>query len=340
MRVCLVTHAPPGSLAGNRVTALRWARILRQVGHRVTIRQHVGHARCDVLVALHAHHSFASMVEYRRARPRGPLVVALTGTDLYGRMDEPNVRQALELADRLVVLQPEARRQVPARWRDKTRVIYQSVVPLARRPTPRKDRFEVCILGHLRAVKDPFRAALAARRLPRNSRIRLVHVGAALSESMARRARREETIQDRYQWLGALPHGQARRRLARSRLMVLSSRSEGGANAIGEALVDGVPILASRIPGSIGLLGPDYPGYFAVGDTLALARLLYRAETDAAFYAQLGAACQARRHLFKAALEQAAWRKLLGEFAGYPGESASGTTATWGHLAGDNEDEP
>jgi glycosyltransferase involved in cell wall biosynthesis len=77
--------------------------------------------------------------------------------------------------------------------------------------------------------------------------------------------------------------------LARSHLLVLSSLSEGGANAISEALAMQVPILASCIPGSIGLLREAYPGYFPVQDTAALAHLMYRAETDTAFYAALDA---------------------------------------------------
>src|SRR5262249_6268440 len=50
-----------------------------------------------------------------------------------------------------------------------------------------------------------------------------------------------------------------------------------------------VPVLASRISGSVGLLGAKYPGYFPVGDTRALAGLLRQAEGEAAVYARLGA---------------------------------------------------
>jgi glycosyltransferase involved in cell wall biosynthesis len=58
----------------------------------------------------------------------------------------------------------------------------------------------------------------------------------------------------RYRWLGELPRWQALRVLARSHVLVLSSLTEGGANVISEALALGVPIVASRIAGSMGLL--------------------------------------------------------------------------------------
>jgi glycosyltransferase involved in cell wall biosynthesis len=95
--------------------------------------------------------------------------------------------------------------------------------------------------------------------------------------------------------------------------MVLSSRSEGGANVISEAVVAGVPILASRIEGSVGLLGRDYPGYFPVGNTRALARLLRRIETDARFVGRLRRAIARRASLFHPECEKAAWKKLIAE---------------------------
>jgi glycosyltransferase involved in cell wall biosynthesis len=130
---------------------------------------------------------------------------------------------------------------------------------------------------------------MAARLLPAMSHLRVLHVGKALSDDMAERARTEMAENPRYQWLGELPRWQALRVLARSHLLVLSSLMEGGANVISEALAVGVPILASYIAGSIGLLGEDYPGYFPVEDTPALARLLDRAETDTGFYQTLAA---------------------------------------------------
>ena len=87
-----------------------------------------------------------------------------------------------------------------------------------------------------------------------------------------------------YRWLGELSREKALRLLSRCRLLALTSEQEGGANVVSEALAASVPVLSSRIAGSVGLLGEDYPGYFPVGDTEALARLLGRAETDADFY--------------------------------------------------------
>jgi glycosyltransferase involved in cell wall biosynthesis len=103
--------------------------------------------------------------------------------------------------------------------------------------------------------------------------------------------------------------------LARSHAMAITSLSEGGANVISEAVVAGVPILASRIDGNVGLLGRDYPGYFPVGNTQALARLMRRLEGEPDFVAGLSRALRARAPLFRPAREVAAWRALLAEVA-------------------------
>ena len=90
---------------------------------------------------------------------------------------------------------------------------------------------------------------------------------------------------------------------------------EGGANVISEAVVDGTPVIASRIPGSVGLLGDDYAGYFPVGDTESLMELLMRAESDATFYRLLRQQCASRARLFRPEEERQRWRLLLaGEF--------------------------
>ena len=317
MKIALITPVPAQSRQGNRVTALRWARILKALGHRVTIAQEYGGKPYDLMVALHARRSFAAIACFRRLYPASPLLVALTGTDLYGDIrTSPEAQQSLELATRLIILQPKGIEELAPHLHQKVRVIYQSVEALTGRVPRSKTTFDVCVLGHLRPVKDPFRTALAARLLPATSRLRVLHVGKALSDEMAERTQVEMATNPRYHWLGELPRWQALRVLARSRVLVLSSLTEGGANVISEALAVGVPILASHIAGSIGLLGEEYPGYFPVEDTVALARLLARVETDAAFYQELHAWCTRLAPLVYPARELQTWASLLQELVG------------------------
>ncbi len=318
MKIFLACPAPPHSRQGNRVTAIRWARLLRSLGHRPLIGQNYDGAPCDLLVALHARRSFDAVCCFRQQYPERPLIVALTGTDLYRDIHTSRkAQQSLQLADRIIVLQPRGVVELPAPLRSKVRVIIQSARPTCSRPLA-SQFFEVCVLGHLRAEKDPFRIALASRLLPIDSRIRLTHAGRALSPALAKRARRLMARDPRYRWLGEVPRWRARRILARSHLLVLSSRLEGGANVISEALADGIPILASRITGSVGLLGTRYAGFFPVGDTRALARLLIRAESEAAFYARLKEWCVRLAPLVDPAREMEAWVKLLHELAPRP----------------------
>lgn len=314
-RILIVTPASAGSRAGNRVTANRWARLLRALGHRVQLSVQYSGQRCDVLIALHAKKSAASILAFSRQSPDRPLVLTMTGTDLYQDLrSSAAARRSVETASRLVVLQPHAINELPANVHKKTRVIFQSAKPLRTKPRQLTSVFEVCVSGHLRAVKDPFRAAEASRLLPSTSRIRVTHVGAALSQSFERQAIAEMQRNPRYVWLGEVPQWRARQVLGRSRLLALTSKLEGGANVISEALVSDVPVVSSNISGSIGLLGESYPGFFETGNTQQLADLLYRCEQDGNFLSQLHTHCRQLAPRFTAAQEQEGWRALLAEF--------------------------
>ena len=315
-KICLVSPAPPTTYTGNRTTAERWASILEALGHQVVSRREIDDEAYEILIALHAWKSAASIRKYATEQPDRPLIVAMTGTDLYGHIhQEADARRSLELADRLVLLQPDGIGQLPQTVRHKARVIYQSAVgPPGDTACRSGDAFDVCVIGNLRDVKDPFRAAAAARLLPQSSRIRIVQVGKALDDQMAAAAHREMRENPRYEWRGEKSPDECRTLLATSRVMVLSSRSEGGANVISESVVAGVPVIASRISGTVGLLGADYPGYYPFGDTQALRDLLSRVEVDAAFLAELARRCDARAELFDPAAERCAWQQLLAEF--------------------------
>jgi glycosyltransferase involved in cell wall biosynthesis len=346
MKIDIITPAPPRSQFGNRITALRWQRCLQILGHHVTISNEFTEAESDALIALHARRSYPSIRKFHEDYPDKPLIVALTGTDLYRDLKN-NVQawSSLEMASRIVALQPEALRELPAHLRRKARVIYQSVdgsQQSAASSEPEKGNlgpgtqnvellisnfrlsiinhqlstvYRVCVIGHLRAVKDPFRAAMAARLLPASSRIQITHIGGAMTEAMKKRAEREMKVNPRYQWIGEIPQNAMPQMLKSADVCVLSSRMEGGANVIGEAVTAGVPIIASRIPGNVGLLEKSYRGYFAVGDTRALMQLMWRAETDENFRQQLQKQCAAMAWKFDPARELASWESLLAEIS-------------------------
>ena len=328
-----MTPAPRNSRYGNRITALRWARILRNLGNRVSILETYDGRSYDLLVALHARKSHRSIVRFQRHHPTSPVIVALTGTDLYRDIRTNDLaRESLNLATRIVVLQPKAIEALQPNLRGKARVIYQSVedrqklrrtngdTSPRRKVSSREVRsgqnFNVCVIGHLRFVKDPFRTAMAARLLPCSSGIRVLQIGGAMTDAMAAKAREEMRINHRYEWLGERSQTHVSRVLANSKVCVISSRIEGGANALSEAITASVPILASRIDGNVGILGGDYPGYFDVGHTEELAQLLRRVETSPEYLAQLRERVKSLASLFTPAREQEAWSNLNNELFG------------------------
>ena len=101
--------------------------------------------------------------------------------------------------------------------------------------------------------------------------------------------------------------------MLKSSLLVLPSIMEGGANIISEALAVNLPVIASRIDGTVGLLGENSPGYYKTGDAMDLSRLLVKAEQEAVFYNKLCRFCEQRRPLFHPAKELLNWKLLLDE---------------------------
>jgi putative glycosyltransferase (TIGR04348 family) len=300
---------------GNWQTAHRWSRFLR-TDYRVSLDTEWSpmnhpHKWPACLIALHARRSASTIARFADACPDRPLVVVLTGTDLYRdiRCDE-SARRSLDLATHLVVLQEEGLAELGAAHRAKCRVIYQSAP--ARKPyvpvSAKRSTFDVVLVGHMRAEKDPLTPMRALDGLPEDSRVRLIHIGNALEDeyrlaAQALQARSWPAVQ-RYVWVAGLPHGETLRRIARAQAMVISSVMEGGANVVIEAVNAGVPVLASRIPGNVGMLGRDYHGYFPAGDDRELARLFDRASRDRAFLTALQEQCARRAPLFAPEREQ------------------------------------
>ena len=313
-RVTIVSPAMAEANNGNWQTAMRWAHFLTPA-YDVNIAASwspVTGATPDLLIALHARRSAAALAAFAEHHPNRPRVLVLTGTDLYRDIDDnPAAQASLARADVLVVLQEAGLAVLPPQYRAKARVIWQSAPTLPHIPhAPDLDEFTFCMIGHLRPEKDPLTFMRAARLVTHDS-ARFVHIGGALDAQLGAAAEATADADPRYQWLGNLAHPAARMALACSDVMVIASMMEGGANVIIEAVTSGVPVLASDIDGNRGMLGPDYAGYFPLGDAAALAALMERCIAERAFLERLHAQCAARAALFAPEAEQAALRDLV-----------------------------
>lgn len=266
-----------------------------------------------LMIALHARRSAASIAAWREQHPHAPLIVALTGTDLYRDIEhDASAQRSLELADALVVLNELGAQRLPLALRPKCRVVLQSCS--ARQALPRTSRhLRALMVGHLRAEKDPQTYFAAAQRLAHRHDILLDHIGAALDPQWADQAATLAARQPLYRWLGGLPRDATRRRIQAAHVLVHPSRMEGGAHVVIEAVRSGTPVIASRIDGNVGLLGPDYPGYFEPGDVAGLTRLLEHARDDADMLPALRRQIGWRAPLFAPEAESAHLERLVDE---------------------------
>ena len=271
----------------------------------------------DVLLALHARRSAASVAAWAETHPGRPLVLALTGTDLYRDIaTDASAQRSLALAHRLIVLQEQGPLALPEALRGKCRVVFQSGT--RRQTLPKTTAYlRAVMVGHLRDEKWPQTLFEAARLLAPDEGIHIDHIGAAIDPALGAAAQATAQACPHYRWLGGLPHGATRSRMQRAHLLVHTSRMEGGAHVLMEALLCGTPVLASHIPGNVGMLGTGYGGYVPPGDAPALVQALRACRAGlgapAGRLATLQAQCEARAPLFDPRTEQATLLALLDE---------------------------
>ena len=136
-------------------------------------------------------------------------------------------------------------------------------------------------------------------------------IGQALDPQLGVEAELEAQENPRFEWLGERRHAQTQALLAGSRVVVVSSLNEGGPAIITEAIAAGVPVLSTRMPATLSLLGEDYPGCFERRDEAGLAELLERCEADPQFLELLRERVLARRADIRPEVEREALRELL-----------------------------
>lgn len=324
----IVSPALADANNGNWRTAERWQQMLAGSHAARIVRQWPdGAGDSDgVMLALHARRSAASIRAWGETHPQRGLAVVLTGTDLYQDLAvDSDAQRSLQLAQRLVVLQDCAPEALAPAERAKARVIYQSApaAPAAAKPP---DRLHAVMVGHLRHVKTPQTLFEAARLLRTDEGITLSHIGDDAGEPALGAMARVTALEcPHYRWLGPLPHAATLERIAAAHVLVHTSALEGGAHVIAEAVRSATPVLASRIPGNVGMLGARYDGYFAHGDAAALVHLLRACRaglgTDspaASLLARLTAQCAQRAALFEPQAERATLLRLVNELQSPP----------------------
>ena len=313
MEVLVLTPFRGEIQTGNRRLASQWADHMAALGHEVTVAESFEGQPADLLVALHASHTHDSIVAFQREHPGRPVVVALTGSDIYPGPDDAAI-DSMRRADRIVTLQQRARAQVPDELGDRVRLIVQAAPSAEHGEDERtRDPFVVAVVAHIRDAKDPLRTAEAARRLPATSRIEVRLAGAILEDQFVPLLEREAAENPRFRWLGEIGYAETARLMAHAQLTVVSSQFEGGGRVVGESIVLGTPVLGSRCAGVVATLGDDYPGLFEIGDTDALARMMERAETDPEFLTLLTERCARLAAQFEPAHERDALSALLRE---------------------------
>ncbi len=322
--VVIVSPALRDANNGNWQTARRWQAHLAHAYAVRVVRQWPDGSPGDdsVMIALHARRSAEAIAAWSEAHPGHGLAVVLTGTDLYRDIATDAAAQcSLALAQVLVVLQADAPQSLPAGMRAKCRVIYQSTTPRRTLPKP-PNRLRAVMVGHLREEKSPQTLFAAARLLAARRDIHLDHIGEALDPALGEAARLTMRAAPNYRWLGGLPHEAVRRRIQRAHLLIHTSRIEGGAHVIMEAVASGTPVLASRVEGNVGMLGADYAGYFPWDDAPALAALILRCHETRrgrpaeALLQTLAAQCARRAPLFRPGAERAALHRLVADLSG------------------------
>lgn len=314
MNIILVTPAPPNSTNGNRVSANRWAKILIQLGHQVSVVEQYATQKADLMIAIHAWRSQESIFRFKQKNPLAKLIVVLSGTDIYQYIHShrETTLKAMHQADILLGLNHQVINVVPDELQHRLCVIPQSATIRSKRIKPEK-RFLALVVGHLRDVKNPFQAAQAAQSLPTTSRIQIHHYGSAHTALWGLHARRESATNQRYHWYGEVSQSRLSELYQQASVLIISSKMEGGANVICEAIAAGTPVLASKIDGNVGLLGEDYEGYYPLLDTQMLRAKLSRLERDKLFYSRLKSQCLKLQRYYSPYREVWNWRSLLNQ---------------------------
>ncbi|BDS06869.1 glycosyl transferase [Oceaniferula spumae] len=297
---------------GNAVTAKRMTALLREGGLDVKIHERGDAplaAKC--LIALNARKSATEIFDFHQRQPESPIIALLTGTDVNHpdmETETSETRIALELCTAIVSLHDGFSHRIPSHLLEKTEVIYPSVqLPQSIRHHATAP-IDIVIAGNFRSEKNPSLLMEAARALADTP----MHFH-AYGQGGDYQAELEKTAAEcpNFHFHGVQDHDVVLANMQTAHALLNTSTEEGGANAICEAVVIGLPVIASKIAGNKGMLGEDYGGLFPSESTTALTEILTRSIDDPDFYQSLKSQITTRAPLFSYRREADQWTALV-----------------------------
>ena len=297
---------------GNAVTAKRMVNLLRDSGLAAALHER-GDAplKAKCLIALNGRKGAEEIFKFLQRQPDNPVIALLTGTDVnHPEMEQPDsiTRKALELSTAIVSLHDGFAHRIPKHLLEKTEVIYPSVMlpdPLDHSPSkPPK----VIIAGNFRAEKNPSLMMKAVREMKESP----LHFHAyGQGGDYQRDLERTAAECPHFYFHGVKEHDVLLGEMQAAHVLLNTSTQEGGANAICEAIALGLPVVASRIAGNMGMLGENYAGFFPVEEVTKLIEILGRAAKNHDFYQLLKEQIATRAPLFSHQRETEQWVNLI-----------------------------
>jgi len=278
MKTLILTPTFFPRLTGNAVTAGRITRELAEGGIECRVIDLSAVAEAEAVKTasmfgpdiIHGFHAFKSgpLGLVVKGLLKIPMIMTLTGTDLYVDLKTPETREAvlrvLAQADRLTVFNDSARRLLVREGvaSHKISVIHQSVFfPEKKERDFRAElhigrKTKVCLLmGGIRRIKNFGYAFPVLEKVRKNvPDLCLLIAGGVLEEKEFLRLTRKSSGRPWIRFLGEVSREEIPSLLGCADIVLNTSDSESDANAVMEALTFGKAVVGRRVSGSTSLL--------------------------------------------------------------------------------------
>lgn len=307
MRIALISPYSTGPLRGNIITVDRISRFLRQIEVETLVlpvdvlsapemERQIRSFAPHVIHSFHAHYC-GGRARYLAARLNLPVVLTITGSDLYDPVmrNHSDTVRAIRAAQAVVCFGDREAAELAEHFpsvADHIVVIPQGVERL---PVAASDSFGVAegafvllVPAALRPVKQiEFPLKELAPLMSRLPAVQLVIAGGIIDQDYAATIRTLVCDTPYAVWLGEIPRKQMGALYRRADVVLNCSRSESMPNTLLEAMALSRPVLANDIPGNRSIISHDNTGLL-YHDTDSFCEGVVRLVEDAELRSTLG----------------------------------------------------